>query len=37
MQTDNDTYQQLDHLQAGDAVKSIEGYILCVTGISEEA
>lgn len=38
MQTDNDTYQQLDQPEAGSGcVKSIEGYILCITGISEEA
>jgi RNA-binding protein 8A len=39
MQTDKDTYQSLDQQEGagGSMVKSIEGYIICVTGINEEA
>jgi RNA-binding protein 8A len=37
MQTDNDTYQSLEQPEGTSAlIKSVEGYILCVTGLSEE-
>ncbi len=38
MRDDEDTkYHQLEQEAEGPLVKSVEGYILCITGIHEEA
>ena len=37
MKEDTEAYQQLETTDTTPYAKSVEGYILCITGINEEA